>query len=146
MTKHVPSVGKLDATLQWCPCHGFGAFEVLEALHAGAETVAQVFRHIGVCAKCGECVPGIRDALRNARGRHPRPIDSAKERTMHKNTKVKIAIMLEDGDKLEYEAHVEETALEAAKAEAERRLKSVLAALHARGDSITADRVKIETR
>ena len=63
---------------------------------------------------------------------------------MSKNAKVKIAIMLEDGDKLEYEAHVEGSDLEAAKTEAERRLKSAVAALHGRGDSITADRVKID--
>jgi hypothetical protein len=60
-------------------------------------------------------------------------------------TKVKIAVMLDDGDKLEYEAHVEGTDLAGAKSEAERRLQGALAALSARGGALKADRVKIET-
>ena len=134
---------------EWCECHGFGASEVSGALNAGAETVAQIFRHIGVCPKCGDCVPAVRDSLRKPR-KCQKPIispqqEKQKEKTMSKNTKVKIAIMLEDGDKLEYEAHLEETNLQAAKSQAEQKLKSAISTLSGRGDAISADRVKIET-
>ena len=133
------------AEADWCPCHGFGGQEVATALTDGAETVAQIFRHIGVCAKCGDCVPKIRDTLRHARVSKSRSLSTKKEPNMSTQTKVKIAVMLDDGDKLEYEAHVSETNLEAAKAEAEKRMKAAVAALSSKGDGLKADRVKIET-
>jgi NAD(P)H-nitrite reductase large subunit len=129
----------------WCPCHGFGGQEVVTALTEGAETVAQIFRHIGVCAKCGDCVPKIRDTLRETRvSRYTSPL-TEKEPNMSTQTKVKIAVMLDDGDKLEYEAHVSDTNLEAAKAEAEKRMRAAVTALSGKGESLKADRVKIET-
>ena len=64
---------------------------------------------------------------------------------MNTDTKVKITVMLDDGDKLEYEAHVKESGLEEAKSEAERRLRSALATLGRKGEALKANRVKIET-
>lgn len=132
-------------TSDFCPCHDFGGSDVSRALDAGAGTVAQIFRHIGVCAKCGDCVPRIRDMLRENQLAKQIHHTQPKENKMSARMKVKIAIMMEDGDKLEYESHVSSTDLDSAKAEAEGRMKAAIALLGARSGALQADRVKIET-
>lgn len=128
-----------------CTCHGFGAAEVDAALEAGARTVGQVFRQIGVCAKCGDCVWHIKACLRanQTAGVSPRCVH--KERKLNGQTKVKVAVMMENGDKLEYEAHMDVGDLAAAKSEAERRMQGAVAALIGKAGGIKADRIKIET-
>ena len=132
-------------TSNFCPCHDFEGADVSRALDAGAGTVAQIFRHIGVCAKCGDCVPKIRDMLRESQSAKQIHPTQPKENKMSARMKVKIAIMMEDGDKLEYESHVTGTDLESAKAEAEGRMKAAITLLGARVGALQADRVKIET-
>lgn len=129
----------------WCPCHGFGADEVKSALKAGASTVGQVFRQIGVCAKCGDCVRAIRNCVRISQSTEEFPSNFPKERKLNNQTKVKVTVMMENGDKLEYEAHVDVSDLEAAKSEAERRMLAAVGALSTQSGGIKADKVKIET-
>lgn len=134
-----------EQTLVWCPCHGFGADDVQSALKAGASTVGQVFRQIGVCAKCGDCVRTIRNCLRVTQMAEGTPPNTQKDRTVNNQTKVKVAVMMENGDKLEYEAHLEVSDLEAAKSEAERRMLAAVGMLSGKSGGIKADKVKIET-
>jgi len=108
------------------------------------QVVQQAFLEEGAM-QCGDCVPAIRDRLREKQELKVQSKPATKERFVGDNTKVKIAIMLDDGDKLEYEAHVQGRDLEAAKSEAERRLQSTVAALSGKGAALKADRVKIET-
>jgi hypothetical protein len=63
----------------------------------------------------------------------------------YNGTKVKVAVMMENGDKLEYEAMLDKGVdLAAAKTEAEKRFGEAVATLGAKTGPVAADRVKIE--
>lgn len=60
------------------------------------------------------------------------------------NYKVKLATLLEDGNKLEFEAHLEADSYQQASAFAEEQFKAAILSV-SQQDSISIDKVKLET-
>ena len=51
-----------------CICNGLNERKVNEALTGGAVTVSRIYKHFGCAAKCGKCVPVMRDMLESFKG------------------------------------------------------------------------------
>jgi len=130
-----------------CPCLGLDDADIDRALDAGAETVGAIFRGLQAVPRCGDCVGAVKRRLRahqalklSTQSQRRKPMGH-----MTNATKAKVSIMMENGDKLEYEAHLDVGEnLNAARDEATRRLADAVRALAGGGD-LKADRIKIES-
>lgn len=133
----------------FCPCLEFEGPDLDGALESGCLTVGAVFRHLGALPRCGDCVAYVRDRVRaavpaRASARLTSPVKGADD-MKNRMAKAKIAILTEEGCKLEFEAMLEDQGdLNALRDEAVRRFQATLAGLRTDGGSLTPDRIKIE--
>jgi assimilatory nitrate reductase catalytic subunit len=59
----VPSRGSRDTGRQVCACFGVGESAIIEAIHAGCASAAEIGAHLKAGTNCGSCVPEIKVLL-----------------------------------------------------------------------------------